>query len=107
MALSTRQRRYLEIALGNKTVAEAVADAIDSGANLEADAVAAIGATSDLSASNVTLSTGDSYTDADVKAAIDSAVDSLGGEVESRLDAIEAKIDAILTALKNADLMAS
>ena len=85
--------------------------------------VAELGTTSDLTALVVAattlsdLSTGDSYTDAavnaifaEVETALDlkadnADVETLRTEVEARLDNIEAKIDAILGALKASGLM--
>ena len=57
-------------------------------------AVSAIGTTVDISAA--ALSTADTYTDA----AVNAELDSLMGEVESRLDVLEAKMDELLAALK-------
>lgn len=90
MALSAKARRRLEVALARRDVAVEIADAIDSGSNPQAASVAAIGATADLV-----------------------GVDGTGSnaaplvETEARLDVVEAKIDAILAALKAAGLMAS
>lgn len=101
MALSTEQRRLLGIALGDDVAAAAIADVIDAGGNPVAAAIAAIGATSNISAA--ALSTSDTYTDA----AVNAELDSLMGEVEGRLDVIEAKIDAVIAGLKAAGIMAS
>lgn len=106
MALSDKARRALEIALASsqaspESVAKEIADAVDSGSNPQAAAVAALGSTSDISAA--ALSTGDTYSDA----AVNSELDSLMGEVEARLDAVEGKVDAVIAALKAAGLMAS
>ena len=67
--------------------------------------IADLGATTNLAASNVTLSTTDTYADAAVKAAIDAAVDALAASAEARLDAIEAKVDALLAALRSAEIL--
>lgn len=105
--LSTNAKKALDIALGSKQngVGAEVAAAIDASGSGPASHVASIGATSNLPASNAVLSTSDTYTDAAVKAAIDGAVDALKTPAESRLDAIEAKIDQILAALIAAGLM--
>jgi hypothetical protein len=123
--LSSEQRRVLGIALGDDVIANEIGDQIDSGGNPVAAVIAALGATSNLSALVVTasdvtdLSTSDTYTDAAVNAkfvevegfldlkADNADVETLRTESEARLDAIEAKIDAILVSLKNAGLMAS
>jgi hypothetical protein len=59
-------------------------------------AVAALGATADLSAVAGVYSDGNEPTGAEVDAAIQVSVD----EVEARLDDVEAKIDELLAALK-------
>jgi hypothetical protein len=101
----------------------------------KADNIAAIGATTNLTALAVTpaaatasaavLSTSNTYTDAAVKTSIDGAVDALKGkvltaldlkadnadvetlrgQVETRLDGVEAKFDALVAALVAAGLM--
>lgn len=89
MALSDKTKRVLEVAMANRTAAEELASAVDAGGNAQAASVALLGATADLV-----------------------GVDGTGSnaaplvETESRLDAVEAKIDAVITALKNANLMA-
>lgn len=73
----------------------------------KASTIAALGTTTNLAASNVTLSTSDTYTDAAVKTAIDTAVDALKTNAETRLDNIETKVDAIIAALKVAKIVAA
>jgi hypothetical protein len=90
MALSTKARKRFEAAMARRAEAQEILDAIESGSNPQAAAVAAIGATANLV-----------------------GVDGTGSnaaplaETESRLDAVEAKIDAVIAALKAAGLMAS
>lgn len=90
MALSEEQRRWFRSGIANKAIADAIADQIDSGGNPVAANVAAIGATADLV-----------------------GVDGTGSnaaplvETEARLDAVEAKIDAVIAALKTAGLMSN
>lgn len=93
MALSREAREILIVAMANRAKANEIADAIDAieAALLSpAAAVAAIGTTSNLV-----------------------GVDGTGSnaaplvETESRLDTIEAKIDAVIAALKASGLMAS
>ena len=106
MALSKKALEAVRrMATDDKTATE-ISAALDSGINPQAASVAVIGATSNLPTSNVTLSTSDTYTDAAVKTAIDAGVNALRTASESRLDVIEAKIDAVITALKAAGLMA-
>ena len=86
--LSQDAKNRLTIALTSEEAGNEVSDAIDSGSNPQAATVAAI--------SGVNLV----------------GVDGTGSNAaplagtETRLDAIESKINAILTALKNAGLMA-
>lgn len=86
MSLSVKAKEYLVVALANKKFAEEVAAEID--AIQAAAAVAAIGATADLV-----------------------GVDGTGSnaaplvETEARLDAIEAKVDEIIAALKASGAM--
>lgn len=89
MALSAKAKRRIEVALARRAEALEVIAAIESGANPKAATVAAFGATAPV---GTTDGTGG-----------DAAV---AADVELRLDAIESKINAILTALKNAGLMA-
>lgn len=89
MALSKEARARLESAITRRVAAKEIADAIDAGGNAQAAAVALLGATSNLVGVDGTGSN----------------AAPLAG-TESRLDAIEAKVDAVITALKNAGLMA-
>ena len=88
MALSSKARKRLEVAMARRVEAKEVADAIDAGGNSPAAAVALLGATSNLVGVDGTGS---------------NAAPLVG--TEARLDAIEAKVDAVITALKNAGLM--
>jgi len=89
MALSTKAMKRLEVAMARRAEANEVIAAIESGANTPAATVAAI------TSSNLV------------------GVDGTGSNAAplagtaTRLDAIEAKINAILTALKNAGLMST
>ena len=88
MALSTKARKRLEVALARRAEAKEIADAIDAGGNTKAAAVALLGTTTNLVGVDGTGS---------------NAAPLVG--TEARLDAIEAKVDAIITALKAASLM--
>jgi len=91
MAISQKARDVMRVAMANKAVAKEIADAIDSGGNPQAAAVAVIGATTNLVGTDGSGGVGDAAPLA---------------ETESRLDAVEGKIDAIIAALKTAGLMA-
>lgn len=90
MALSAKAKKRLEVAMARRAEANEVIAAIEAGANAKAASVAAIGATSNLVGVDGTGSN----------------AAPLAG-TEARLDAIEAKVDAILSALKAAGLMAT
>ncbi len=99
MALSAKARKRIEVALARRAEALEVIAAIDSNGSGPAASVAAIGATSNLP--TAALSTSDTYTDA----AVNGAINALGSAAESRLDVLEAKVDAIIAALKAAGMM--
>lgn len=88
MALSAKAKRRLEVAMARRAEALEVIAAIDSGANQQAGAVA------NITSANLT------------------GVDGTGSNAaplagtETRLDAIEAKINAILVALRASGQMA-
>lgn len=107
MALSSKTRSILSIAMANKSSAKELADAVDAGGNSQAASVAAFGVISALPSSNASLSTANTYTDAAVKAAIDGAVNSIGSPAQTRLANLESKANAILASLKAAGLMAT
>jgi hypothetical protein len=87
--LTSKTREILTVAMANAKAAKELADAVDSGANAQAASVALFGATTNLVGVDGTGSN----------------AAPLAG-TETRLDNIETKINAILTALKNAGLMA-
>jgi hypothetical protein len=89
MSLSEKVKGRIRSAITNKDDADALIAAIESGANPQASSVAVIGTTSNLVGVDGTGSN----------------AAPLAG-TESRLDAVEAKIDAVITALKTAGLMA-
>jgi len=86
--LSQEARDYLVIAVANKRIGTEIANAIDSVVTPEAAAVTPI---------TIGTVTG-------VDGVGDNAADVV--ETQAELDAIGVKINAILTALKNANLMA-
>lgn len=89
MALSAAARRRLEVAMAKRAEAKEICDAIDAGGNAQAATVA------DITSSNLV------------------GVDGTGSNAaplagtETRLDAIESKINAILASIKAAGVMAS
>lgn len=60
---------------------------------------------SNLAATTITLDTSDTYTDAAVKAAVDTGLSGVTSKVETRLDALDAKVNAILAALRTAGVL--
>lgn len=106
MALSKRTKEVMIVALADKKAGQELIDRVNTGFNATpASHVASLGSTTNIPASNASLSTSNTYTDAAVKAAIDGAVNAAISATEARLDAIEAKVDAILAALQAAGLM--
>jgi ABC-type hemin transport system substrate-binding protein len=89
MALSTKAKKRLEVAMAHRADAQEITTAIDVGFNATpAATVAALGATSNLVGVDGTGSN----------------AAPLAG-TEARLDAVEAKVDALIAALKAAGLM--
>lgn len=60
---------------------------------------------SNLAATEITLSTSDTYTDSAVKAAVDAGLAGVTAKVETRLDALDTKVNAILAALRTAGVL--
>lgn len=88
MSLSKAAKRQLVTGLRSQSLSEEVSAAIDSQGSGPAASVALLGATVNL-------------------VGVDGVGDNAAPvvETEARLDAIEAKVDAVITALKNASLM--
>lgn len=82
--------------MANAKAAAELAAAVDSNGSGPAAVVAAIGATADLTAIAGTFGS---------LAVANTAVATLASETEARLDAIEAKVDAVIAALKAAGMM--
>jgi hypothetical protein len=91
MALSSRTKDIIEVALADRKAATELSSAVDAGGNTQAAFVA------NLSVAAVTTTDGSG-------GAGDAA---LATSVDSRFDDVETKVNAILTALKNAGLMAT
>lgn len=90
MALTAKQKKRIEAAIGHRTDAAAISAAIDSNGSGPAAAIAALGTTTALTGVDGTGS---------------NAAPLVG--TEARLDAIEAKIDAVIAAMKAAGTMAT
>lgn len=131
--LSTRTKNIVRVAMADKRAADELSAAVNAGSNSQAAAVAAIGASSNLTAlavtatvianSNFTAAIPAEPTKAEVDAGIDTLrtavvtalnlkadnadAEALRTEVEVRLDAIEAKVDAVIAALKASAQMAT
>ncbi len=90
MALSDTAREAIRRAVTDDATAEEISDTIDAGANDQGAAVAAIGATSDLTGVD---GTGNNAADL--------------ATTESRLDTIEAKIDELSASLRTANIIAT
>lgn len=120
MALSEKAKKVLISGLANKAVGTEIASAIDAGGNTQAGAVAAIPASADLTVPAATpaavvdtdiTATQLAVVAADLNDALDLKADNavmvtVVGEIETRLDTLETKVNAIIAALKAAGLMA-
>jgi uncharacterized protein YggE len=95
MSLSKSAKEYLIVALANKKIGEEVAAAIDSSGSGPAASISAI-TPSDMTAIAAT------YADL---AAARASVNTLRTDAEARLDAVEAKLNSVIAALKAAGLM--
>lgn len=103
--LSAELKKRIRVAITDESTADELIAAIQASVASPASDVAAIGSTSNIPVSNVTLSTANTYSDAAVKTAIDAAANAIRVAAEARLDVIEAKVDEILSAIKTAGLM--
>lgn len=101
MSLSVEQLRRLEVALTSKEVAHAIAAAIDAQGSGPAAKVAAIPASTNLPAAGTQGGATPTATQ------VDAAIATVAAVAESRLDALETKVNALITALTNAGLMAA
>ena len=95
----------LVIANGGTLTIEVGATVTGLAAVAEQAAITDLGA-SNLAATTITLSTTDTYTDGAVKSAVDTGLAGVTSKVETRLDAIDAKIDDILAKLRLANVIA-
>ena len=101
MSLSADSKLRLKYALANAAAAVEVAAAIDSSGSGPATYVAPFGTTTNIAAANCAGAATPSATN------VNSAIDTATATIESRLDAIETKLNAVLSALVAASLMAS
>lgn len=133
MSLSSKARKIVKNMAADSVVGAELIAAIDASGSGPADAVSALGSTSNLTAlvaaaavitgSAGTFMDGAEPTGAEVDTAIDELkakvvtalaakadnadCETLRTEVEARLDAIEAKIDLVIAKLKSAGLMSA
>lgn len=103
MALSDKAKAAIRRAVTEEKAALELISALEAAANEQADNVAELGMTSDLSAIAGTYAIPAEPTGAEV----DATVQALADEVEARLDDAEGKIDEVIQALVAAGLMAS
>ncbi len=90
--LSEKVRKILIVAMANKAAAKELADAVDNGGNPQAATVAALGVMAPVGVVDVA-----DAGPADV---------AIAADVDARLASLQAKIDAVIAALKAAGLMA-
>lgn len=101
MSLSASTKRRLVTAVTSQAAADELAAAIDAQGSGPAAVVAAFGTTTNLPAANCAGGSAPTATQ------VNAAIDAVATVAETRLDNLEAKVNAILTALKNAGLMAT
>lgn len=101
MTLSADAKRRLVVAVASEPYGNELAAAIDAGGTGPAALVADFGGTANLPGAACAGAASPSA------ANVNAAIDTVTTANELRLDAIETKINAILAALKGADLMAS
>jgi hypothetical protein len=92
MALSSKAKKRIEVALARRAEANEVIAAIESGANPQAASVPVLGTLAAVGAVDV--------------ADVGPANVALSADVDARIASLQAKIDAIISALKAAGLMA-
>lgn len=108
MALSSKTKAIMVVALANKVAGTELAAAVDSlhavaaAANVAALAGTMTGATDGTIAdvANIALSTSDTYTDAAVNAAVNTAIASMNLQLKE----LQVKLNAEIAALKAAGL---
>jgi 2-keto-3-deoxy-L-rhamnonate aldolase RhmA len=93
MALSQKAKKRFEASMAKRAEAQEILAAIEAGGNPQAAAVAALGVLAAVGAVDVA-----DAGPADV---------ALAGDVDARIASLQAKIDAVIAALKAAGLMAS
>lgn len=98
MALSEELKKRISVAVTKQSEADELISAIEASVASPAAVVSAMGSTTNLSAISA------SYADL---AAARTSVNTLKGEAEARLDAIEAKIDEMLASFKASGQMQS
>ncbi|MER9883105.1 hypothetical protein [Mesorhizobium sp. M0118] len=94
----------LVVASGGKITVEAGGSVVGGGDVTPQSNVADIGA-SNLAATTITLSTTNTYTDAAVKTAVDTGLAGVTAKAETRFDAVDTKINALLAAMRLAGVL--
>lgn len=94
----------LVVASGGKITVEA-GGSVAGGGDVTPQANIADITASNLAATTITLSTSDTYTDSAVKTAVDTGLSGVTSKVETRLDALDTKVNAILAALRIAGVL--
>lgn len=101
MSVSDEAKRRLEVAVTSKAVAEELVAAINAPGSGPAVVVAGFGVTTNLPAANCAGGA------APTAVQVNAAIDAVSATAEARIDALEAKVNELLTALKNASYMAT
>jgi hypothetical protein len=101
MSISEKTKRRLEKALTSKSSATEVVSAISAQGSSPAAVVAAIAASTNIPAAACEGEATPSATQ------VNAAIDTVSAVVESRLDTVEGKLNAILAALKASGQMAT
>jgi len=101
MSISENAKKRLIAAVTSLSVAEELIAAIDAMGSGPASMVTAIGATTNVPAAACAGAATPSATD------VNTAIDTVAAVIETRLDVIEGKINAIISALTAASLMSA
>lgn len=96
----------LVVASGGRIIVEA-GGTVEGGGDVTPQANIVDITPSTMTATTSTLSTSDTYSDAAVKTAVDTALAAAAVKVETRLDALDAKVNALLAALRLAGVLSA
>lgn len=101
MSLSTEAKRRLNKAVSSASVGKEIASAIDAEGSGPAALVASFGSTTNLPAAACAGGSAPTATQ------VNAAIDTVAAVAETRLDALESKVNDLLTKLKSAGYMAT